>query len=63
MFYSLQLGDLLWNSKQDVWTGLSDGLKSYFSKSVASIILFNGDYTLSLLSFLTSIYCNATSYK
>lgn len=44
MFYFLQLGDLLRNSKQDVWTGLSDGLKSYLSKSVASIILFNGDY-------------------
>ena len=56
MFYFLQLGDLLWNSKQDVWTLLSDELKSYLCKSVASIILFNGDYTLSLLSFLTSIY-------
>nr|TKW01973.1 hypothetical protein SEVIR_8G214100v2 [Setaria viridis] len=39
-------GDLLWDSKQDVWTGLSDGLKSYLSKSVASIILFNGDRIL-----------------
>ncbi|CAL5073482.1 unnamed protein product [Urochloa decumbens] len=38
--------DLLLDSKQDVWTGLSDGLKSYFSKSIASIILFNGDKIL-----------------
>ncbi|TVU33888.1 hypothetical protein EJB05_15702, partial [Eragrostis curvula] len=39
-------GDLLRDSKQDVWTGLSDGLKSYMSKSVASIALFNGDKIL-----------------
>ncbi|CAL5082221.1 unnamed protein product [Urochloa decumbens] len=39
-------GDLPLDSKKDVWTGLSDGLKSYLSKSVASIILFNGDKIL-----------------
>nr|CAB3503201.1 unnamed protein product [Digitaria exilis] len=45
MFYFLKLGDLS-DSKQDVWTGLSDEHKSYLSKSVASIVLFNvhGDF-------------------
>nr|CAB3448574.1 unnamed protein product [Digitaria exilis] len=45
MFYFLKLGDLS-DSKQDVWTGLSDEHKSYLSKSVASIVLFNGDRIL-----------------
>jgi succinate dehydrogenase/fumarate reductase cytochrome b subunit len=50
MFYFLQLGCLLGDSNPDVWTGLSDGLKSYLSKSVASIAVFNGDYICLALS-------------
>ncbi|TVU33935.1 hypothetical protein EJB05_15751 [Eragrostis curvula] len=39
-------GHLLRGSTQDVWTGLSDELKSYMSKSVASISLLNGEKNL-----------------
>ncbi|XP_062208183.1 uncharacterized protein LOC133909666 isoform X2 [Phragmites australis] len=36
-------GDLHWDSNQDVWTRLSDEIKSNLSKSVASLALCNGD--------------------
>ncbi|KAF8772257.1 hypothetical protein HU200_005972 [Digitaria exilis] len=39
-------GRLVMDSDRDVWSGLSDGLKSYLSKSVASITLCNGDTIL-----------------
>ncbi|CAL5064610.1 unnamed protein product [Urochloa decumbens] len=39
-------GRFLGESNQDVWTGLSDELKSYLSKRVASITLRNGDTLL-----------------
>ncbi|CAN6278408.1 unnamed protein product [Urochloa humidicola] len=39
-------GRLIVDSSRDFWSGLGDGLKSYLSKSVASITLCNGDTLL-----------------
>ncbi|CAN6237981.1 unnamed protein product [Urochloa humidicola] len=39
-------GRLMVDSSRDFWSGLGDGLKSYLSKSVASITLCNGDTLL-----------------
>jgi hypothetical protein len=50
MFYFLQLGHFL--GDKDIWTGLSDELKLYLSRSVASITLCDGNYTcLAFLAF------------
>ncbi|XP_022680050.1 uncharacterized protein LOC101782778 [Setaria italica] len=43
---SLVSGCFFGESNQDVWTGLGDELKSYFSKHVASITLCNGNTIL-----------------
>ncbi|CAN6217785.1 unnamed protein product [Urochloa humidicola] len=39
-------GRLVVDCNRDFWSGLGDGLKSYLSKSVASITLCNGDAIL-----------------
>jgi hypothetical protein len=41
---------------QGVWSGLSDGLKSYLSKRVASISLCDGDYVCLVISVIQQIY-------
>ncbi|XP_066309198.1 uncharacterized protein [Miscanthus floridulus] len=43
---ALTSGDLHGDSNQDIWTGLSDELKSNLSKSVASLALCYGDRVL-----------------
>ena len=44
------------DSTQDVWDGLSDVIKSYLSRSVASIALRDGDYMLLVFSIFQQIY-------
>jgi hypothetical protein len=56
MFYFLQLGRFLGDSNQDVRSGLTDGLKSYLSKRVASITLCDGDYICLVVSVIQHIY-------